>query len=42
MIDNAIYVWNHVQSCHHNLLFLQPSTSKLYEILITFFIKKDN
>ena len=37
MIVNAIYVWTHLQSCHHSFVFRQLSKTKLKEILIFFF-----
>ena len=39
---NSIYVWNHLRSCHHNVIFHQLKTNKLKEILITFFLNKYN
>ena len=40
MIVNKIYVWNHLQSCHHNVMFHYLSTNKLTGILITFLISR--
>ena len=40
MFINSIYVWNHLQSFHHNVIFHQLKTNKLKEILITFSLNK--
>ena len=40
MIVNAMYVWNHSQSCYHNVRFHQMSTNKLKEILIILFLNR--
>ena len=29
MFVNTIYVWNHSQSCHHNVIIHKMSTNKL-------------
>ena len=34
MFVNSIYVWNHLQSCHQNVIFHQLRANKLKEILI--------
>ena len=39
---NSIYVWNHSQSCHQNVIFHQLRANKLKEILITFFLNRYN
>ena len=39
---NAIYVQNHLQSCHQNVIFHQLITNKLKEILINFSLSKYN
>ena len=39
---NAIYVQNHLQSCHQNVIFHQLITNKLEEILINFSLSKYN
>ena len=36
MIANAIYVWNHLQICHQNVILYQLRANKLKEILTTF------
>ena len=40
MFVNAIYVWNHLQSCHQNLIFHQLRGNKLKEMLITLFLSR--
>ena len=42
MFVNSIYVWNHLQSCHQNVIFHQLRANKLKEILITFFLNRYN
>ena len=42
MFVNSIYVWNHLQSCHQNVIFHQLRANKLKEILINFFLKRYN
>ena len=39
---NSIYVWNHLQSCHQNIIFHQLRANELIEILITFFLNRHN
>ena len=39
---NSIYVWNHLQSCHQNVIFHQLRANELMEILITFFLNRHN
>ena len=41
-VVNAIYAWNHFQSCHQDYIFHQLSTYKLKEIMITFFLNRCN
>ena len=36
MFVNSIYVWNHLQRCHQNVIFHQLRANKLKEILIIF------
>ena len=42
MFVNLIYVWNHLQSCHQNVIFHQLRANKSKEILITFFLNRYN
>ena len=42
MFVNSIYVWNHLQSCHQNVVFQQLGANKLKEILINFFLNRYN
>ena len=42
MFANSIYVWNHLQSCHQNVIFQQLRANKLKEILINFFLNRYN
>ena len=42
MFVNSIYVWNHLQSCHQNVIFHQLRANKLKEILIPFFLNRYN
>ena len=42
MFVNSIYVWNHLQSCHQNVIFHQLRANKLKEILINFFLNRYN
>ena len=42
MFVNSIYIWNHLQSCHHNVIFHQLRGNKLKEILISFFLNRYN
>ena len=42
MFGNSIYVWNHLESCHQNVIFHQLRTNKLKEILINFFLNRYN
>ena len=42
MFANSIYVWNHLQSCHQNVIFHQLRANKLKEILINFFLNRYN
>ena len=42
MFVNSIYVWNHLQSCHQNVIFHQLRANELKEILITFFLSSCN
>ena len=42
MFVNSIYVWNHLQSCHQNIIFHRLRANKLKEILITFFLNRYN
>ena len=42
MIVNAIHVWNHLQSCHQNFILYQLSKLKLEEILMTYFLNRNN
>ena len=42
MFVNSIYVWNHLQSCHQNVIFQQLRANKLKEILINFFLNRYN
>ena len=42
MYVNSIYVWNHLQRCHQNVVFHQLRASKLKEIFITFFLNSYN
>ena len=39
---NSIYVWNHLQRCHQNVIFHQLRAYKLKEILINFFLNRYN
>ena len=42
MFVNSIYVWNHLQLCHQNVIFHQLRATKLKEILINFFLNRYN
>ena len=42
MFVNAIHIWNHLQSCHQNVIFHQLRVNKLKEVLITFFLNRYN
>ena len=42
MFVNSIYVWNHLKSCHQNVIFHKLTANKLKEILITFFLNRYN
>ena len=42
MFINSIYVWNHLQGCHQNVIFHQLRANKLREILINFFLNRYN
>ena len=42
MLVNSIYVWNHLQSCHQNVIFHQLRAKELKKILITFFLNRYN
>ena len=42
MFVNAIYIWNHLQSCHQNVICHQVRANKLKEILITFLLNRYN
>ena len=39
MFVNAVYVWNHLQSCHQNVILHMLRANKLKERLITFSLK---
>ena len=36
MFVNSIYIWNHLQNCHQNVILHQLRANKLKEMLITF------
>ena len=36
------HVWNHLQSCHQNVIFHQLRANKLKQALITFFLNRNN
>ena len=40
MFVNSIYVWDHIQSCHENVIFHHLRANKLNEILTTFFLSR--
>ena len=40
MIANAIYVYNHLQSCHQNVILHQLKANKPKDALITFFLNR--
>ena len=42
MFVNSIYVWNHVQNCHQNVIFHQLRSNKLKAVLITFLLNRYN
>ena len=42
MFVNSIYVSNHLQRCHENVIFHQLRANKLKEILIPFFLNTYN
>ena len=42
MFVNSIYVWNHLQSCHKNVIFHHLRENELKEILITFSLNRYN
>ena len=42
MFVNSIYVWNHLQRCHQNVIFQQLRANKMNKILITFFLNRYN
>ena len=42
MFVNSIYVWDHLQSCHQNVIFHQLRANGLKEILITFSLNRCN
>ena len=42
LLPSSIYVWNHLQSCHQNVIFHQLRANKLKEILITFSLNRYN
>ena len=42
MFLNSIYVCNHLQSCHENVILHQLRAKKLKEILITFSLNRYN
>ena len=42
MFENSIYNWNHLQSCHQNVIFHPLRANKLKEILNTLFLNRYN
>ena len=42
MFVNSIYVWNHLQSCHQNIIFHQLRENKFKEVSITLFLNRYN
>ena len=42
LFANSTYIWNHLKSCHQNVIFHQLRANKLKEILINFFLNRYN